>query len=90
MDICKSASRILFWWLYNAADDSVADFDEDDDDEEYEEAVCKAKMFTRLFHLDSGSYWAATAVQALKGNIRREVIMMRMMTILKMIMAICS
>ena len=39
------------------ADDTVADFDEDDDDEdEDEEVVCKAKLFTRLFHLDSGSY----------------------------------
>ena len=40
----------------NAADDSVADFDEDDDEDEDEEVVCKAKLFTRLFHLDSGSY----------------------------------
>ena len=30
--------------------------DADDEDGDDEEVLCKAKLFTRLFHLDSGSY----------------------------------
>ena len=52
-------------------EDDDDEADEDDEDGNDEEVLCKAKLFTRLFHLDSGSYWAATAVQALKGNIPR-------------------
>ena len=35
-------------------DDDVGDGD--DDVEENEEVLCKGKLFTRLFHLDSRSY----------------------------------
>ena len=55
----------LFWTAKNDAvdadaaddyaDDDAPDDDADDDDES-KEAMCKAKLFTRLFHLDSGSY----------------------------------
>ena len=37
-------------------DNDDNDDDEKDDVDDEEESLCKAKLFTRLFHLDSRSY----------------------------------